>query len=677
MKRPVRKQAALAALLMLCLTLSSCYIPPDEITDPNNLSPGSQNLPFQSLAPTATVTQAPAETPETIVIGQPTAAPNNGSGMITVILPSPTINWRDEWSTTPIPGQGGYDQGGQQTAVTMPPITQNTGIAVVTKAPTPTPAPATPEPTSGTLAKGSEGQAVRALQQRLKDLGYYTGSVDGDYGEGTEKAVKAFQRANGLSADGKAGKQTLAKLNSDSAIPYTAKTATARPTKKPTAKPTARKATATPKATKRVTPTPRPTATPNLNRQTYVSVGSSGTRVRQLQQRLISLGWLSGKADGEFGGATEAALKAFQKKSGLWDDGIAGPDTQQKLFSDGAAKASSPAASVGESLKEGMNGDAVRALQKRLKTLGYYSGKVDGDYGSGTVAAVSAFQQSNGLKADGIAGTATLNALYSSDAIHADGTGGAAQPAGRQQADQPGAVPTPLTSSDGYTTLRQGDSSDGVKRLQNKLADLGYYSGRADGDYGEATMAAVMAFQQRNGLKADGVAGPATQRMLYGTSTKLTYETLRLYDEGPAVSNLQYALYELGYFDDKVNGIYGTTTSDAVRAFQIANKLTPVDGVAGNKTLQKLYSSTAVSESDARIAYTTIRPGNQGEDVVEMQDVLKQLGYLGSITGIYDNATEAAVRLFQHVNGLSEDGIAGAVTLQVLYEGSPKRNPGT
>ena len=367
----------------------------------------------------------------------------------------------------------------------------------------------------------------------------------------------------------------------------------------------------------------------------------------------------------------------FQKKSGLWDDGIAGPDTQQKLFSDSAAKSSSPVASLGESLKEGMNGDAVRALQRRLKTLGYYSGRIDGDYGSGTVAAVSAFQQANGLKADGVAGAATLNALYSDDAIHADGTGGAAQPANQQTTAQAGAVSTPLTSSDGYTTLRQGDSSNGVKRLQSKLIELGYYSGKADGEYGDGTMAAVMAFQQRNGLKADGVAGPATQRLLYGTSTKLTYETLRPDDQGSAVSNLQYALYELGYYDDKVNGVYGTTTSDAVRAFQIANKLTPVDGIAGNKTLQKLYSSTAVSAADARSEYKTIRPGSQGEDVVEMQDVLKQLGYLGEITGVYDNVTEAAVRLFQRVNGLSEDGVAGAVTLQVLYDGSPKRNPGT
>lgn len=48
------------------------------------------------------------------------------------------------------------------------------------------------------------------------------------------------------------------------------------------------------------------------------------------------------------------------------------------------------------SLKEGASGNAVRALQQQLKTLGYYNGSVDGDYGAGTVAAVTSFQAANG-----------------------------------------------------------------------------------------------------------------------------------------------------------------------------------------------------------------------------------------------------------------------------------------
>ena len=64
-----------------------------------------------------------------------------------------------------------------------------------------------------TLKKGSSGTSVKNLQIKLKELGYYSGAVDGDYGNGTEKAVKKFQKAKGLSADGVAGPATLKAIN--------------------------------------------------------------------------------------------------------------------------------------------------------------------------------------------------------------------------------------------------------------------------------------------------------------------------------------------------------------------------------------------------------------------------------------------------------------------------------
>lgn len=60
--------------------------------------------------------------------------------------------------------------------------------------------------------KGSSGAAVTEIQTRLKNWGYYSGSVDGVYGSQTEAAVKYFQRKNGLNPDGQAGDQTLAAL---------------------------------------------------------------------------------------------------------------------------------------------------------------------------------------------------------------------------------------------------------------------------------------------------------------------------------------------------------------------------------------------------------------------------------------------------------------------------------
>ncbi len=74
----------------------------------------------------------------------------------------------------------------------------------------------TPEPA---LHTGSQGEKVWKLQERLQALGYYEGAVDGQFGPGTREAVIAFQKKNGLDADGLAGEETQKALYSDEAIP--------------------------------------------------------------------------------------------------------------------------------------------------------------------------------------------------------------------------------------------------------------------------------------------------------------------------------------------------------------------------------------------------------------------------------------------------------------------------
>ena len=81
---------------------------------------------------------------------------------------------------------------------------------------TPTPEPVagnvmqvTPDPSVPTsapvLRTGSQGEEVKSLQARLQALGYYNGEIDGQFGAGTKAAVMAFQRQNGLDADGVVG----------------------------------------------------------------------------------------------------------------------------------------------------------------------------------------------------------------------------------------------------------------------------------------------------------------------------------------------------------------------------------------------------------------------------------------------------------------------------------------
>ena len=161
------------------------------------------------------------------------------------------------------------------------------------------PALPTSTPTPCILQKNSIGIEVKQLQQRLKDLGYYSGDVDGQYGTGTQTAVTAFQAQHGLKADGVAGEQTLAILYSESAQTFV--------------------------------PTPTPSATPAM-----LSSGSSGDEVKALQSRLQQLGFYSGVLVGDYGKGTRAAVKLFQAQHGLDDDGIAGQKTLEMLYSNDA-----------------------------------------------------------------------------------------------------------------------------------------------------------------------------------------------------------------------------------------------------------------------------------------------------------------------------------------------------
>ena len=459
------KAAFVALLIVLSLLLGGCYV------EPNNIATGNQSgdsLSFPVYQPdTPEPTAAPSKPTDL-----PTDTPdqnNTGNSQGTIIgLPTGSVS---NWMTV----------GPIVTAVPSP----NT---LVTPGPTPKPT-ATP---TGSLKLGSQGQDVRNLQSKLKALGFYKGTVDGDFGEATEKAVKAFQKQYGLTVDGKVGSATMAKLQ------------TAKATVKPT-----------------VSPTPKATATPSYSTNTYLRNGNSGKQVKQMQERLISLGYLLGKATSNFDNATEAGVIAFQRRNTSYADGVAGPETLKALYSSSAKKASSAAGIIGISLKEGSSEKAaVRLLQQKLKSLGYYKGSVDGSFGSGTSDAVKAFQQKHGLTADGVAGGGTLNRLFSSSAKSATATATPRPTAKPTLRPSPTPIPdniyVKVTPAPGnlYATLRRGMYGTPVEDLQKALRNQGYFTGKADGYFGEDTENAVKTFQRYNGLTIDGVAGPATLRTL-------------------------------------------------------------------------------------------------------------------------------------------------------------------
>ena len=90
--------------------------------------------------------------------------------------------------------------------------------------------------------------------------------------------------------------------------------------------------------------------------------------------------------------------------------------------------------------------------------------------------------------------------------------------------------------------------------------------------------------------------------------------------------------------------------------------------------MQALYSSSAVPETAPNTTFTTLRPGDSGESVLELKDALLQLGYETSRNAEYDYSTEQAVSQFQSRNGLHVDGIAGEDTQRKLYSSNPVAN---
>jgi peptidoglycan hydrolase-like protein with peptidoglycan-binding domain len=146
-------------------------------------------------------------------------------------------------------------------------------------------------------------------------------------------------------------------------------------------------------------------------------------------------------------------------------------------------------------------------------------------------------------------------------------------------------------------SLSQGASGSAVMELQQRLADRGYFSAEITGFYGSITVDAVRQFQQSQGLRVDGVAGPQTLALLYGNATASPASNT------PAASNttadFQQKLKNLGYYRGNVDGIYGPLTAQAIRDFQRDQGL-PITGVMGVSELARLNNgSTARSPSTA------------------------------------------------------------------------------
>ncbi|MGB3692793.1 MAG: peptidoglycan-binding protein [Spirulinaceae cyanobacterium] len=149
-------------------------------------------------------------------------------------------------------------------------------------------------------------------------------------------------------------------------------------------------------------------------------IGSQGDYVSQVQAALKLLGYYTGEVSGIYNESTVIAVSRFQEAAKLNVDGIVGLATWISLFpvtppqnSTATIPSNNPTATATTLpiLREGMQGEAVVKLQKRLIALGLLSGSADGSFGQQTLAAVQAAQASFNLAVDGVVGAATWRAL--------------------------------------------------------------------------------------------------------------------------------------------------------------------------------------------------------------------------------------------------------------------------
>lgn len=181
-----------------------------------------------------------------------------------------------------------------------------------------------------TLRPGNQGESVQELQSVLVLLGYYPGPVSGVYQEGTLTAVKRFQEAAGLSADGIVGPATWNRLfptpPAEANPPGTETSSTGNPLPGTPGQTGPGAPAPQPQPEAQPQPTPQP-STPTATSQPVLRPGMEGDAVKQLQQRLQSLGLYSGPIDGLFGSQTESAVRQAQRTNNLTVDGIVGPAT--------------------------------------------------------------------------------------------------------------------------------------------------------------------------------------------------------------------------------------------------------------------------------------------------------------------------------------------------------------
>lgn len=359
----------------------------------------------------------------------------------------------------------------------------------------------------GVLRIGSSGQEVREMQEFLNAIAINYPAipvifpVDGIFNESTEAAVRVFQRQFNLTVDGIVGKATWYKISYIYA------------------------------AVRKLAELTSIGRIEDLYSGQYpgtpLQEGDRGVEVQLLQYYLSAIAVFypqipNVSIDGRFGPELFKAVLNFQRSFGLIEDGIVGRETWNRIYalyetlSDKIVPDESIPEYPGMTLQQGSSGENVRRIQTALNHISAQYPSIpllveDGIFGTATTTAVRAFQRQFGLTVDGIVGVLTWNKLFEVSALIDTG-----EEAGEEMPPYPG------------TLLRNGSRGNAVRLMQERLKSISIYYPvipdiTADGIFGPATQAAVIAFQQMMGIAADGIIGQQTWELINTVYNELFY----------------------------------------------------------------------------------------------------------------------------------------------------------
>ncbi len=254
------------------------------------------------------------------------------------------------------------------------------------------------------IKKGDSSARITGIERGLKRLGYDVGAVDGKYDATMAKAVAAFKhdqhlkQTHGGSMTGSVQRQLRTELRALEHAPTHIR-------RKPTAA-----------RTRLDAHTAQAARVANADGVTGIGSGAPSRAVKNVQGHLRAAGFDPKNINGVFDERTGAAVKAFQRRTGLEQTGKVDARTWRELSKSTmeARTATSPAQRKGE------KSDAVKRTEVLLKKAGFKTGKVDGVFDHNTEAAVRAFERKHKLGVDGKIDTKDLNALKKAAANDGD-----------------------------------------------------------------------------------------------------------------------------------------------------------------------------------------------------------------------------------------------------------------